>query len=168
MEVVRKLQGVYGLTLVLMMYLYPLTIVGLLLLRRVLEKLGREELGHAVRLSTVAFLLSMPLYVAKIFLGISGWAKVLGITPIETSPLVYNGVHVVFLFLQALSLYYIYKTLDVLAGMTEQTILRTAGLILILAIPMHFVSINVYFAATLTGLVLILFGLENAKDVVAW
>ncbi|ANF21949.1 transposase [Thermococcus piezophilus] len=168
MEVVRKLQGVYGLTLVLMMYLYPLTIVGLLLLRRVLEKLGREELGHAVRLSTVAFLLSMPLYVAKIFLGISGWAKVLGITPIETSPLVYNGVHVVFLFLQALSLYYIYKTLDVLAGMTEQTILRTAGLILILSIPMHFVSINVYFAATLTGLVLILFGLENAKDVVAW
>jgi len=73
---VRRLEVVFALTLVLMMYLYPLATVGLWLLMGELP-----EYREAIKRSLIVFIASLPLYGAKIALGISGWANVLGVPP---------------------------------------------------------------------------------------
>ncbi|WP_258083937.1 transposase [Thermococcus thermotolerans] len=154
---VRRLEVLFALTLVLMMYIYPLAIVGLWLLMGELP-----EYREAIKRSLIVFIASLPLYGAKIVLGISGWSRTLGITPVETSPAVVSTVHVVFLVLQFLSLYFLYRALSRMSDDTGAEMLKTGGLMLLVAIPLHFVAITAYFVATWLGLVLIIYGLEQA------
>ncbi|AFL95764.1 hypothetical protein CL1_1567 [Thermococcus cleftensis] len=142
------------LTVVLMMYLYPLSIVPLLLLRR--EWPGfREELGRAA----VAIGLSIPLYVAKVALGISGWSETLGITPLEVSPVAWWGVYLTFTALQTLAVYHIYL---VSRGLGRTA--RIGGVLMLAAVPLHLLSLTVYFALTWLGLLLLLIGMERGGD----
>ncbi|ASJ12968.1 hypothetical protein [Thermococcus thioreducens] len=153
---VRRLELLFALTLILMMYVYPLALVGLWLLMGELPKY-REELKR----SLIVFIASLPLYGAKIALGISGWSRTLGITPVETSPAVINAVHTVFLTLQFLSLYFLYRALSRMSDDTGAEMLKTGGLMLLVAIPLHFATITAYFIATWMGLILIIYGLEQ-------
>ena len=157
---VRRLEVLFALTLVLMMYIYPLTLIGLWLLMRELTEYRKD-----IKRSLIVFIASLPLYGAKIALGISGWSKTLGITPIETSPAVINTVHVVFLALQFLSLYFLYRALSRMSDDTGAEMLKTGGLMLLVAIPLHFATITAYFIATWIGLVLIIYGLEQTGGV---
>ncbi|CAD5244739.1 transposase [Thermococcus camini] len=153
---VRRLELLFALTLVLMMYVYPLALVGLWLL---MEEL--VEYRESIRRSLIVFIASLPLYGAKIVLGISGWSRTLRITPVETSPAVINAVHVVFLTLQFLSLYFLYRALSLMSDDTGAEMLKTGGLMLLVAIPLHFVAITAYFIATWMGLILIIYRLEQ-------
>ena len=155
---VRRIEVLFALTLVLMMYVYPLAPIGLWLLMNELT-----EYRGDIKRSLVVFTASLPLYGAKIVLGISGWSRALGITPMETSPAVMNTVHVVFLALQFLSLYFLYRALSRMSDDTGAEMLRTGGLMLLVAIPLHFATITAYFIATWIGLVLIIYGLEQTK-----
>ncbi|QDA31828.1 transposase [Thermococcus indicus] len=153
---VRRLEVLFALTLILMMYIYPLAIVGLWLLMGEMA-----EYRETIKRSLVVFIVSLPLYGAKIVLGISGWSKTLGITPVEASPAVVNTVHVVFLALQFLSLYFLYRALSRMSDDTGAEMLKTGGLMPLAAIPLHFVTITAYFVATWLGLVLIIYGFEQ-------
>ncbi|NJE04897.1 transposase [Thermococcus sp. M36] len=153
---VRRLELLFALMLILMMYLYPLTLIGLWLLMRELA-----EYRGPLKRSLIALVVSLPFYGEKIVLGISGWSKTLGITPMETSPAVVNIVHVVFLVLQFLSLYFLYKALSLMSDDTGAEMLKTGGLMLLVAIPLHFATITMYFVATWIGLVPIIYGLEQ-------
>jgi len=82
-------------------------------------------------------------------------------TPAEADPTVKNIVHVVFLALQFLSLYFLYRALSMMFKDTGADMLKTGGLMLLVAIPLHFVTITAYFIATWMGLVLIIYGLEQ-------
>jgi len=155
---VRRLEVLFALTLVLVMYVYPLALIGLWVLMNELT-----EYRGDIKRSLVVFTASLPLYGAKIVLGISGWSRALGITPMETSPAVMNTVHVVFLALQFLSLYFLYRALSRMSDDTGAEMLRTGGLMLLVAIPLHFATITAYFIATWIGLVLIIYGLEQTK-----
>ncbi|ASA77920.1 transposase [Thermococcus sp. 5-4] len=155
---VRRLEVLFALTLILMMYIYPLAVVGLWLLMGELP-----EYKEAIKRSLIVFIASLPLYGAKIVLGISGWSKTLGITPVEASPAVINTVHVVFLVLQFLSLYFLYRALSRMSDDTGAEMLKTGGLMLLVAIPLHFATITAYFVATWMGLILIIYGLEQTK-----
>ncbi len=155
---VRRLEVLFALTLVLVMYVYPLALIGLWVLMNELT-----EYRGDIKRSLVVFTASLPLYGAKIVLGISGWSRTLGITPMETSPAVVNTVHVVFLALQFLSLYFLYRALSRMSDDTGAEMLRTGGLMLLAAIPLHFATITAYFIATWIGLVLIIYGLEQTK-----
>ncbi|NJE48053.1 transposase [Thermococcus sp. 9N3] len=152
----RKLGVLVFLAVVLMMYLYPLSIVPLLLLAREWEEF-REEW----RKSALFIGLSIPLYGAKIALGISGWAKTLGITPIHVSPAVWWVVYLTFTALQTLAVYYVYR-----AGRKLGDYARTGGLVMLIAVPLHLPSLKLYFILTWTGLLLFLLGLEKGKEVI--
>ncbi|AEK73882.1 Transposase ISC1173 [Thermococcus sp. 4557] len=151
---VRRLEVLFALTLILMMYIYPLAVVGLWLLMGELP-----EYGEAIKRSLIVFIASLPLYGAKITLGISGWSKTLGITPMEASPAVINTVHAAFLALQFLSLYFLYRAISRMSDDTGAEMLKTGGLMLLVAIPLHFATITAYFVATWMGLILIIYGL---------
>jgi uncharacterized membrane protein len=155
---VRKLEVLFTLTLIMMMYVYPLTVAGLWLLMGELA-----DYKEPLKRSLVALIASLPLYGAKVALGISGWSEALGITPIETSPWVVDAVHVTFLLLQFLSLYFLYRALSRMSDDTGAEMLKTGGLMLLVAIPLHFITLTAYLVATWTGLVLIIYGLEQTK-----
>ncbi|WP_297535716.1 transposase [Thermococcus sp.] len=153
----RKLGVLVFLAVVLMMYLYPLSIVPLLLLAREWEEF-REEW----RKSTLFIGLSLPLYGAKVVLGLSGWTKTLGITPVQAGPAVEWAVLLAFTALQTVAVYYVYR---VAAGL-RLPYTRTGGMIMVIAVPLHLISIMVYFILTWTGLILFLLGLESGKEVI--
>ena len=155
---VRRLEVLFALTLILMMYIYPLAVVGLWLFMGELP-----EYREAIKRSLIVFIASLLLYGAKVALGISGWSKTLGITSVEASPAVLNTVHVAFLALQFLSLYFLYRALSRMSDDTGAEMLKTGGLMLLVAIPLHFATITAYFAATWMGLILIIYGLEQTK-----
>jgi len=155
---VRRLEVLFALTLILMMYIYPLAVVGLWLFMGELP-----EYREAIKRSLIVFIASLLLYGAKIVLGVSGWSKPLGITPMEASPAVLNTVHVAFLALQFLSLYFLYRALSRMSDDTGAEMLKTGGLMLLVAIPLHFATITAYFVATWMGLILIIYGLEQTK-----
>ncbi|EEB74108.1 hypothetical protein [Thermococcus sp. AM4] len=152
----RKIAVLVFLAVFLMMYLYPLSIVPLLLLAREWEEF-REEW----RKSALLIGLSIPLYGAKIALGISGWAKTLGITPIHVSLAIWWGVYLSFTVLQTLAVYYVYR---VGKGLGDYA--RTGGLVMLIAVPLHLLSLKLYFILTWTGLLLFLLGLEKGKEVI--
>ncbi len=162
MERMRKIALGYVVSLLLMAIIYPLTFVGLLLLRSALKDASRTLLKNTTR-ALVAFLASLPLWVAKLFLGISSYHRVFGINPLTVSPQVYNGVLTAFLILQLVLLYFIYLTLRELAEFFEEPYLRTSGLLLMLAVPMHIISINLYLAATYTAITLLAFSFIRVR-----
>ncbi|WP_457741710.1 transposase [Thermococcus sp.] len=143
----------FFLAIVLMMYLYPLAVVPLYLLVR-----EWEELKEDFRKATIVLGISIPLYMAKIPLGISSWAKMLGITPIHVSPVIWWGVYLSFTALQTLALYYIYRTGEKIGGYA-----RTGGLVMLIAVPLHLLSLKLYFALTWIGLVLFLLGMKEKE-----
>ncbi|NJE53865.1 transposase [Thermococcus sp. 21S9] len=152
----RKLEVLVFLAVVLMMYLYPLSIVPLLLLAREWEEFREEWKKSALFIG-----LSIPLYGAKIALGISGWAKTLGITPVHVSSAVWWAVYLAFTALQTLAVYYVYR---VGKGLGDYA--RTGGLVMLIAVPLHLLSLKLYFILTWTGLLLFLLGLEKRKEVI--
>ncbi|WP_297548096.1 transposase [Thermococcus sp.] len=145
------------LAVVLMMYLYPLSIIPLLLLAREWEEFREEWKKSAILIG-----ISIPLYGAKILLGISGWAKTLGITPIKVSPVLWWSVYLTFTALQTLAVYYVYR---VSKNFGEYG--KTGGLAMLVAVPLHLLSLKLYFILTWTGLILFLLGLEKEKEVMA-
>ena len=153
----RNLEVLVFLAVVLMMYLYPLSIVPLLLLAREWEEF-REEW----RKSALFIGLSIPLYGPKIALGISGWAKTLGITPVHVSPAVWWAVYLTFTGLQTLAVYYVYRV-----GKRLGDYSGIGGLLMLIAVPLHLLSINIYLALTWVGLILFLLRLEKEKGVIA-
>ena len=144
------------LAVVLMMYLYPLSIIPLLVLAREWDEFNVEW-----RKSALFIGFSIPLYGAKIALGISGWSDVIGITPLEVSPVIWWAVYLAFTALQTLAVYYIYRVGRNLGGYA-----KIGGLVMVVAVPLHLLSINLYFALTWIGLILFLLGLENRKEVI--
>lgn len=151
----KKFQLLVFLAVVLMMYLYPLSVVPLLLLAREWRE-SRDEWGK----SAIFIGVSIPLYGAKILLGISGWAKTLGITPISVSPAIWWAVYLSFTALQTLAVYYIYR---VSKNLGEYG--RTGGLAMLIAVPLHLLSLKLYFILTWVGLILFLIGLEKEMRV---
>ncbi|WP_297508642.1 transposase [Thermococcus sp.] len=139
------------LALLLMMYLYPLSIVPLFLLAGEWEEFRKEWLWSAIVVG-----LSFPLYGAKILLGISGWAKVLGITPLQVSPQIWWSVYLTFTALQMTAVYFIYR---VSKNLGRYGI--AGGLLMLSAVPLHILSLNLYFALTWAGLLLFLFALKT-------
>jgi len=103
------------LAVVLMMYLYPLSIIPLLRLAREWDEFNAEWSKSALFIG-----LSILLYGAKIALGISGWAKTLGITPVYVSPTVWWAV------------YYVY-----LVGRNLGGYAKIGGLAMVVVVPLH-------------------------------
>jgi len=161
---IRKIAIGYIIALLLMVMVYPLMVVGLLILRRVFENADRRTLMRNITYSLFAFTASLPFWIAKVFLGISSYHKVLGVTPIDASPLVYNGIHAIFLILQFLSLYFIFLTLRELTHLLNESYLRTSGTLLMLAVPMHLISIQLYFAVTYTAIALLTFSFFRIRQ----
>ncbi len=153
----RRRELLVFLAVVLMMYLYPLSIIPLLLLAREWGEFREEWMKSALLIG-----LSIPLYGAKILLGISGWVKTLGITPITVSPVIWWLVYLTFTALQTLAVYYVYR---VSKNFGEYG--KTGGLVMLIAVPLHLLSIELYFILTWTGLILFLLGLEKEREVMA-
>ncbi|WP_297470530.1 transposase [Thermococcus sp.] len=153
----RRKEILVFLAVVLMMYLYPLSVVPLLLLAREWEEFREEWKKSALLIG-----ISIPLYGAKILLGISGWAKTLGITPIKVSPVLWWSVYLTFTALQMLAVYYVYRVSE---NFGEYG--KTGGLAMLVAVPLHLLSIKLYFILTWTGLILFLLGLKKEKEVMA-
>ncbi len=151
----KKFQLLVFLAVVLMMYLYPLSVVPLLLLAR-----EWREFRDEWRKSAIFIGVSIPLYGTKILLGISGWAKTLGITPISVSPAIWWTVYLSFTALQTLAVYYIYR---VSKNLGEYG--RAGGLAMLIAVPLHLLSLKFYFILTWIGLILFLIGLEKEMRV---
>ncbi|WP_457751716.1 transposase [Thermococcus sp.] len=151
----RKIEVLVFLAVVLMMYLYPLSIVPLLLLAR-----EWKEFRENWRKAAIVLGVSIPLYLAKIPLGISGWAETLGISPVQVSPVIWWGIYLSFTLLQTLAVYYIYLVGKKLGGYAG-----AGGLAMLLAVPLHLLSLKLYFALTWIGLVLFLLGMEKGKGV---
>ncbi|WP_456421472.1 transposase [Thermococcus sp.] len=139
------------LSIVLMMYLYPLSFVPLFLLSREWSEFREEWKRSALFIGV-----SIPLYGAKILLGISGWSKTLGLTPLSVSPPVWWAVYLSFTALQTLAVYYIYL---VSRNLGEYG--KAGGLAMLIAVPLHLLSIKLYFILTWTGLLLFLLGLKK-------
>lgn len=152
----RRKEILVFLAVVLMMYLYPLSMVPLLLLAREWRELGEEW-----RKSAVFIGLSIPLYGAKILLGISGWAKTLGITPISVLPVIWWSVYLSFTALQTAAVYYIYRVSRNLGGCG-----KAGGLAMLIAVPLHLLNIWLYFVLTWIGLILFLLCLEKEREVI--
>ena len=146
-----KRPALVSLALLLMMYLYPLSIVPLFLLAGEWEKFRKEWLWSAIIVG-----LSLPLYGAKILLGISSWAEVLGITPLQVSPSMWWSVYLTFTALQMTAVYFIYRVSKNLG-----IYCRAGGLLMLSAVPLHILSLNIYFALTWAGLLLFLIGLKT-------
>ncbi len=155
MERIKKIASGYIVSLLLMALVYPLTFAGLLLLRDAFRKTDRKTLLRNITGSLFAFAASLPLWIVKVFLGISSYHRVFAITPVRVTPVIYNGVHVAFLAIQLVLLYFIYLSLRELASLLGGPYLRTSGILLMLAVPMHLISIQLYFAVTYTAIALL-------------
>ncbi|ALM75429.1 hypothetical protein [Thermococcus barophilus] len=143
------------LAIVLMMYFYPLSILPLLILAQEWGEFREEWMKSALFIGA-----SIPLYGAKIFLGISGWAKILGISTLSVSPFIRWAVYLLFTTLQTLAIYYIYCVSKSIGKYG-----RTGGLAMLIAVPLHLLSLKLYFILTWIGLILFLLSLKKKNEV---
>ena len=147
----RKVEALVFLSVVLMMYLYPLSIVPMLFLIKEWKPFGKEW-----RMAALLIGISIPLYGAKILLGISGWSEVIGITPVEVSRTIWWTVYLSFTALQTLAVYFMY-----VVGAKVGEVARAGGILMLIAVPLHLLDINLYFALTWVGLALFILGIEK-------
>ncbi len=152
----RKVQALVFLSVVLMMYFYPLSVVPMLFLINEWKLFGEEW-----RMAALLIGISIPLYGAKILLGISGWSGVIGITPVEVSRTIWWIIYLSFTALQTLAVYFVYKI-----GAKVGEMARVGGILMLIAVPLHLLDINLYFALTWAGLALFILGIENETGVI--